>query len=95
MFVLQHIHRFELDWLKSSKIYISKISYIILFVNILSEQVSLVKGTPGFEKKTNLLNPLRDYMRHDAKWIDMVRSILYTQPLDTLPTAEQADSKPK
>ena len=49
--LLQEIRcRFELDWPKSSKVYISESSYIILFVNILSEQGNLVKGTPSLEK---------------------------------------------
>ena len=73
MFERQEIRRrFELDWPKSSKVFITEISYIILIVNILSEQVSRVKGKPRFEKKTNRLNPLRDYMAHEAKWINMV-----------------------
>ena len=52
MFERQEIRRrFELDWPKSSKVFITEISYIILIVNILSEQVSRVKGKPRFEKK--------------------------------------------
>ena len=47
-------------------------SYVIFFVSIIWTQVSLGKGTPSFEKKTNALNPLRDYTAH-AKWINMVR----------------------